>query len=195
MNGSNDGPERGAICPDSRIAQRINRRRVVAGAGALAIGTVGLVGLGSEPVAAEVSVESLNVKDADFEGQQVDPVLDVQIAYEFDVVGASNVYLALKVGDTTISDMDVTTRSDQLEQTTDLSGRVVTSDQWATSDFAPPAGESVSRSLDVTLKLVVSTDDGEEVTATAEDTATIDVTNPATGMARIGGVGSFSDSN
>lgn len=193
MSDNNDGPERGAMCPDSGIATRLNRRRVVAGAGAMAIGTVGLVGLGSEPVAAEVSVESLSVEDADFEGEQVDPVLSVDIAYEFDVVGASNVFIALKIGGSTISDMDVTTRSDQLEQTTDLSGRVVRSKGWSKDDFAPPAGESVSRELDVALKLVVTTDGGQEVTATAEDTATIDVTNPTTNMARIGGVGTFSD--
>ena len=194
MHGQDNAPDSGRTVR-SRIAKNYSRRRVVAGAGAFAFGSVALVGVGAKPTAAEVSVESLNVKDASFEGSSVDPVVDVEVAYEFDVPGASQVYLALEVGGTVISDMDVSTRSEQLEQTTDLSGRVAKSQQWEVANFSPPSGESVSHEIAVALKLVVTTDDGQEVTATAEDTATIEVTNPSVGVAQIGGVGTITRDN
>jgi len=121
---------------------------MVAGLAAALAGGGGLTAVASEEAVA-VSVESLNVGNATFQAMQVDPVVDVEIAYEYAVERAEQVVLELRVGETVVAEESLRTSTTELSNTSELSGRVVRSDAWSASDFTVERGETVTRDVDL----------------------------------------------
>ena len=177
------------ICPRSRIAHNLTRRRMVAGLATALAGGGGLAVVGSEEAVA-VSVESLNVADAKFEAKQVDPVVDVEIAYEYAVERAEQVVLELRIGETVVAEESLRTSTTELSNTSELSGRIVRSDAWSASDFAVERGETVTRDVTVGVRLAVRADESVVAEDAATDIATVEVAYPESARtASIGGEG------
>jgi len=168
---------------------------MVAGLAAALAGGGGLTAVASEEAVA-VSVESLNVGNATFQAMQVDPVVDVEIAYEYAVERAEQVVLELRVGETVVAEESLRTSTTELSNTSELSGRVVRSGAWSASDFAVERGETVTRDVTVGVRLAVRADDSVVAEDTATDTATVEVAYPeSAASASIGGEGVIRDAD
>jgi len=171
----------------------LNRRRVLAGAGVLLTGAGSLVAV-SEPASAAVSVGNFDVANREFTGEQIQPVVDVTAAYQYDVgsqpVNALEFTLSID-GSVVASDELITDRT-TLANETILSGRVTDSDAWGSDDFAPAVASSVSRDIKITLSFSVVESDGREIagdSATATATVTVNHPQETEWTATVGGEG------
>ena len=179
-----------------RAVSALSRRKALAGGATLLTAGGTLVWVG-DPVSAQVSVESFSVADAQFESDSVYPVVDVDVAFRYDVANEpiDHLHVGLAIGDTEVVSETLVTSESAYEGTTTLSGRVADSAAWSLQDFAPAAGESVEQTVDVTLTFAVrESDDSVIVEDSATDSATVAVTNPgAAASAVVGGEGVIRD--
>lgn len=178
-------------------AQHVTRRRAIAGGATLLTAGGTLVWVGDSASAA-VTIDGWTVPDASFEAETVDPVVNADVKYRYDVGDASIRALALEllVGDHTVASDELVTDRTSLESTVTLSGPLTDSDAWSASDFDVAVGESVSRDVTVAVRFaVLDTNDSELVTDRAEDTSTVTITHPqdSTYSATVGGSASITD--
>lgn len=171
----------------------LSRRRVLAGAGVLLTGAGSLVAVG-KPASAAVSVGSFDVADREFTGEQIQPVVDVTAAYEYDVGSqpVNALEFSLSVDGSVVASDELITDRTTLSGETTLSGRVTDSDAWASDDFAPAVASSVSRDIKVTLSFSVVESDGREIvgdSATATATVTVGHPQETEWTASVGGEG------
>lgn len=165
---------------DDGVAQHINRRRLLGAGAALAAGGGGIA-FGAAGTRAAVSIEGFDVPDASFEREALDPVLDVTATYEYDAAmrPVSELWFGVAVGGTEIASDELITDAGVLDGETTLSGAIVDSDAWTAADFDPDRGETLDRTLDVTLRFEVRESDGTVIVSDdASDSATVTVTHP-----------------
>lgn len=153
-----------------------------------------------EPASAQVSVDSFSVSDASFESESIDPVVDVTAAYRYDAADrpVDHLWFGVAIDGDTVAEETLVTETSTLENTTQLSARVADSSAWSLTDFAPEAGADIQRDVTVSLSFAVrERDDSTIAQDSAEDTATIAVTNPNSGSptAALGGEGVIRDSS
>lgn len=177
------------------IVSKLSRRQALAGVTTLVTAGGSLVVVG-EPAQARVSVESFEVSDSKFERESVEPVLDVVVQFDYDAglepVNALEFSLLID-GDEIASDRLVTSETSHTGDTT-LSGSVLDSGSWDSSDFAVSVGEGITRELSVALEFRVVTSEGTVIVDDrAEDTATVEVDHPRESalIASVGGTGSI----
>lgn len=186
---------------DASIASQLTRRRAIVGGTSLLTAGGTLVWVGDPASAqAEVSVDSFAVSDATFETDALDPVVDVDVAFAYDVGTApvASVELTLGIDGTTVTRDELVTDESVADATTTLSGRVADSAAWSLTDFAVDAGAEQTREITVALGLSVLESDGTVIASDeATDTAAIVVSNPAdsTVTASVGGAGTVRDRN
>ena len=181
------------------LTEQMSRRHVLAGTAALVTtgGTIVVVG---EPARASVSVDELSVENAEFETEEVAPVLDVEIGYEYDVGDEpiNALEFSLLVDGTEVSSDELITSRTTLEGDTTLSGSILDSDAWDQSDFRVGVGEEITREISITLEFRAVASDGAVLADdTAEDSASVIVTHPkeSTITASVGGHGMIRDKN
>jgi len=177
----------------------ITRRRALAAGATLLTAGGTLVWVG-EPASAQVSVESFSVADASFESESIDPVVDVTAAYRYDVAErpVDHLWFGVAIDGDTVAEETLVTETSTLENTTQLSARVADASGWSLTDFAPDAGGSVEHEVAIALSFAVrERDDSTIAQASAQDSATIAVTNPNSGnpTAALGGEGVIRDSS
>ena len=176
-----------------RVASYLTRRRALAGGAALLTAGGSLVWVG-EPASAAVSVDDYSVSDAEFTKAQLDPVLDVSVAYSYDAGNSTvgSLLFELQVGKTVVASEELVTDATTLDSTTELSGRIVDSDAWGLTDFSPEVASSVDRTVSTTLRFAVLDSNGEVIVEDSKsDTVTIAVAHPQESeyLASVGGDG------
>jgi hypothetical protein len=159
----------------------VSRRQALLGLGTVATGGVGLAAVVPDRASAQVSVDSFAVSDGSFTTDQADPVVDVTVAYDYDV-GTSPVAtlrFELLVGDSVVASDALSTSVATHNGTVDLSGRVVDSEAWAAGDFAPAVASRVSHDLTIGVRFAVLNSSGSVIVEdTATDSATVTVSHP-----------------
>lgn len=162
-----------------RVAQ-LSRRQAIAGGVTLFSAGGTLFVLGGDARAA-VSVGELSIPDASLTGEQVTPVVDVEVAYEYDVgeEPIEALQFALTVDGDEIATSELVTDRTAFEGTTTLAGPVTDSSAWASSDFSPEVASSVSREVAVGLSLDVTGTEGNVIVSdSAEETVTVNIAHP-----------------
>jgi hypothetical protein len=182
--------------PPSAVVSTPTRRRVLAGAGALAAAGATYLTVGPTGVQAAVTTDGFTVGDGEHGlpgGDVYSPVVELTAAWEYaGADAAARVLVAALIGGDLVADTVIESAAGSDSGTTPLQATVVASDAWSSSDWQAPADGQVSH--DVTTKLLFEVRDAEGATlasATASDTATITVrdTGPAL-SASVGGEGS-----
>jgi hypothetical protein len=175
--------------PSSDASEQLSRRAAVGAIAAAVGGGTVLVATTGDAEAAEVSVDELRVDDATFEAEQVDPVAEATVAYEYRYQGANQIRLWLGVDDSELASVDLSTSTDTAEGTETLTGRVVDASTYSLGAFATEPGETISRDVSFTVGIEVLENGTVTVSDETSQTATIEVTNPDDGepYARIGG--------
>ena len=179
----------------SIVTKHASRRRALAAMGTVVGGGTTLALVGIDGARAEVSVESFEVEDATFEASDVTPVIDATIGYEYRADHVAELWIALLVGEEVVAEETLRTGSDELENTTDLSGRVLDSPQYSADDFDVDDGETTSVTVDAGVRFEVRDADGDVVASDeSRDESTVEVVSPADGThATIGGVADVVD--
>lgn len=178
-----------------RVAQHMTRRRAIVG-GATLLSAGGSLVWVVRPVSAAVSIDDFTVADKTFEAETVDPVVDVDVAYEFDATGAGVDELAFALtcdGDEIAADSLVTS-AESLAETTTLSGHVTDASAWDAADFEPEVAGEVQHTVTLGLAFdVLDASDDRIVGDTAETEATIVVDHPQDSVytASVGGDGTI----
>jgi uncharacterized protein YabE (DUF348 family) len=179
----------------SLIAQHTNRRRVIIALGSTAVGGGILARTFSDPVAA-VSVDTLDVQDAEFDAEAVTPALEATVAYEYDVESATNVRVWIAVDGDEVSETELYTSSADTSNDVDMTAPVTDADGFGASDFKTAPGEDLSVTVPVTVGVEVSDGDRVIADATASDSAEVVVRNPDdASSASVGGVVTVVDSS
>ena len=173
----------------SNLNSGLSRRRVLLGTASVAVGATALQLVAGQNASANVSVEQVEIADATFEAEAVDPVVDVTVAYAYAADSVSELHIELLVDGDAVASESLRTDSEELENDTDLSGRVVDADKWSAVDFEVESGESVTREIDVTVEFSVVDVDSVVAADSATDTAEIVVEHPTDGVASVGMVG------
>ena len=166
------------------LEKRVRRRKAIAATGTIALG--GLAFIPESSSAAEVSVDSFDVRDAQLDSG-VSPELNGKIAYAYDIPGGnvSSLRFALEVGDSQIAEQTISTASDSLESEVTLSGRLAKSDEFVPEDF--DVDQQQTFDLSVTVVFEVLDRNGETLAGDhATDSATLTVGQD--GTASVGGV-------
>jgi hypothetical protein len=171
----------------------VTRRRVAATVGSVVVGLGSVAVAGSDTARADVAVGDVAVSDASFEATSADPVLEATIPYEYSVENVSRLEIELLVGDSVVASESLRTDTTELSNSTTLTGRVVDADAWTLADFDAPVGETVSRDVTAGVRFRVMNDDSVAAEASADTTATVKVSNPNSGTARVGLQASFSN--
>jgi len=177
----------------SNLNSGFSRRRVIGGSATVVGGGTVLALVGGQRARAEVSVDNVSVDDAAFEAEAVDPVVDVEVAYAYAADSVSELHIELLVDGETIADQSLRTSRSELENTTDLAGRVVDSDEWSSADFEVESGESVEYELEIGVRFSVVGDGRVIAEDSATDTATVRVAHPNDDSATVGMVGQIVD--
>lgn len=174
---------------DSDATDQLSRRAAVGAIAAAVGGGTVLVATTGDATAAEVSVDELRVDDATFKAEQVDPVAEATVAYEYRYAGANEVRLWLGVDGSELASVDLSTSTDTADGTETLTGRVVDASAFSLGAFATEPGETISREVTFSVGLEILENGTVTVSDEATQTATIEVTNPDDGepYARIGG--------
>jgi len=175
------------------LANGLTRRRVVAAAGGSVAGLAGLAVAGSREASADVSVDDVTVSDANFEAASADPVIEATIPYSYDVPTVTELVVELLVDGDVVASESLRTNTAKLSNSTTLTGRVADSDAWSLSEFDAAVGETVTREVMVGVRLTVLDGDSVQAEDSAEQTATVEVSNPQQGTASVGLQASFSN--
>ena len=177
----------------SNLNSGLSRRRVLLGTASVAVGATALQLVAGQNARANVSVEQVSIDDATFEAEAVDPVVDVTVAYAYAADSVSELHIELLVDGDAVASESLRTGSEELENDTDLSGRVVDADAWSAADFEVESGESITREIDVTVEFSVVDVDRVVASDSATDTAEIVVEHPNDDHATVGMVGQIVD--
>jgi len=191
-----DNPQ-GSTAEYSDPQRTLSRRHAIGAVAAAVGGGTILTAATGDAAAADVSVDELTVDDATFTSDQVDPVADATVAYEYRSADANGLRLYLRIADTEVASKELSTSTDQADGTASLSGRVVDADAYRLGAFATDVGETISRDVDFTVGLEVLTNGTVVASDEATETATIEVTNPDDGepYARVGGTITIRDAS
>lgn len=179
---------------------RISRRQAVGGIALTAAGSVAGIRAMSDPVAADVTVDTLTVPDASFEADAIAPAVDVTAAYSYDVGAQSvgDVRVALSVDGVEVASDTLRTDRSSLSGDTDLQGTVTDADGYTSADFAVDVGEDVQRTLDIGLTFTVRDPDGKTIVEATDSTTTVvSIAHPQESewTAQVGGEGSVIDTS
>ena len=177
----------------SNLNSGLSRRRVLLGTASVAVGATALQLVAGQNARANVSVEQMSIDDATFEAEAVDPVVDVTVAYAYAADSVSELHIELLVDGDAVASESLRTGSEELENNTDLSGRVVDADKWSAADFEVESGESITREIDVTVEFSVVDVDRVVAADSATDTPEIVVEHPNDDHATVGMVGQIVD--
>ena len=179
----------------SIVTKHASRRRALAAVGTVVGGGTTLALVGSDGARAGVSVESFEVADATFEASEVTPVIDATIGYAYRADSVAELWIGLLVGEEVVADETLRTGSDELENTTDLSGRVLDSPQYSAGDFDVDGGETTSVTVDAGVRFEVRDADGDVLASDeSRDESTVEVVSPGDAThATIGGVADVVD--
>ena len=177
----------------SNLNNGLSRRRALLGTASVGVGATALQLVAGQNARANVSVEDVSIADATFEAEAVDPVVDVEIAYAYAADSVSELHIELLVDGDAVASESLRTGSEELENDTDLSGRVADADKWSASDVAVESGESITREIDVTVEFSVVDVDRVVAADSATDTAEITVEHPNDDHATVGMVGQIVD--
>jgi len=177
----------------SNLNSGLTRRRAIGVVATVVGGGTGLAYAGSERGRAEVSVEEVDVSDATFEAPSVEPVVNATIAYAYRHDSPTELVFELLVDDSVVAGESLRTNSVELENDTDLSGRVVDSAAWDASDFAVENGERIEREVTVGVRFAVVENSEVMAEDTATDTATVVVEHPNDSTATVGLSASITD--
>ena len=172
----------------------VSRRHAIAAVGTV-VGGGTLLATGSDSARAEVSVESFDVADATFEADDVTPVIDAEIGYAYRADHVAELWIALVVGETVVAEETLQTGADELENTTDLSGRVTDADRYSTGDFAVDAGEETTVSVDAGVRFEVRDANGDVLASDEQfDESEVQVVSPnGDQFATVGGTATIED--
>lgn len=172
----------------------VTRRHALAAVGSVAVGGTALSVAGSQSARAAVSVEQFSVADATFEAADVTPLVDARIGYSYRADMVSDLYFGLTVGDDVVAEETLRTSSTELENTTDLSGRVLDSAAFAQSDFAVEPGAETAVDVTVGVRFEVRDSSGAVLASDrGQDTSTVTVVSPKDATyATIGGEATIS---
>ena len=175
----------------------MSRRHAIAALATVVGGGTTLALVGSDGARASVSVESFEVADATFEADDVTPVIDADIGYAYRADSVTELWIGLLVGEEVVAEETLRTNSEELENTTDLSGRVLDSPAYGQSDFAVDAGETTTVTVDAGVRFEVRNGDGSVLASDeATDSATVEVVSPeGETYATIGGSGEIRDAD
>ena len=177
----------------SNLNSGLSRRRALLGTASVAVGATALQLVAGQNARANVSVEQVSIDDATFEAEAVDPVVDVTVAYAYAADSVSELHIELLVDGDAVASESLRTGSEELENNTDLSGRVVDADKWSAADFEVESGESITREIDVTVEFSVVDVDRVVAADSATDTPEIVVEHPNDDHATVGMVGQIVD--
>jgi hypothetical protein len=166
----------------------VSRRQLIAGAGALAAGGVGIAAVGAQPARAAVALAVSDAEHVGKDGSVADVRLSVAGAYQFSAPNAASVALDLAVSP---PDADDYQAIDAIERTVsrnsgagefELSGSVLAHDSLDGAQFSADAAETVSQAVGVRVGLSVVAD-GSVVASdagTAQPTVTVENTQAET---------------
>ena len=179
----------------SIVTKHASRRRALAAMGTVVGGGTTLALVGSDGARAEVSVKSFDVDDATFEAREVTPVIDATIGYAYRADHVAELWIGLLVGETIVAEETLRTASEELENSTDLSGRVTDSPAYAAADFAVGRGEETSVTVEAGVRFEVRDADGDVLADDeATDEATVEVVSSDDEThATIGGTATIDD--
>ena len=173
----------------------VTRRGAIGAAATVVGGGTAIALVASQEGRAAVSVESLTVDDATFESASVDPVIDATVGWAFAYDAPHHVRVGLLVDGEVIAYEQLRTSSTELENETELTGRVVDTASFALSDFEVARGESTTIEVPVSVRFAVLVDGEAVAEDTANQTADVVVAHPqGDEYASVGGVASIRDS-
>jgi len=174
----------------------VTRRGAIGAAATVVGGGTAIALVASQEGRAAVSVESLKVDDATFESESVDPVIDATVGWAFTYDAPHHVRVELLVGGDVIAYEQLRTSSSELENETELTGRVVDSASFALSDFKVARGEIATIEVPVSVRFAVLVDGEAVAEDTASQTAEVVVEHPqGDEYASVGGMASIRDSS
>jgi hypothetical protein len=159
----------------------VSRRQALIGIGTLASGATTTAYLATDRARADVAIGDLSVSDETFEAESIDPKLVVDVQYRYDASGASvdSVRFRLLVGGGVLDETQLSTSQESLEESTRLEGRLASLDAYASGDFAPEVGGSVTESFEATVAFdVLDADETPIASAEVTDTVTVSVSHP-----------------
>jgi hypothetical protein len=163
-----------------RVVSTLSRRQLIAGAGTLAAGGLGVVALGGG-ARAQVSVDGLQIPDANLTAEAPTPAVRVDIGYEYDVGTAPVAALGftLAVDGTVVAEDKLDTTRSTLSETTTLNGAIADSEAWRNDDFAPEVGGSLTREVVVTVGFDVLESGGSSIAGdSVTTTVPVSVSHP-----------------
>ena len=156
----------------------VTRRHAIAAVGTV-VGGGTILAAGTDSARASVSVESFSVADATFEAAEVTPVIDAAIGYAYRAASVAELWLGLVVGETVVAETSLRTGSEELENTTELSGRVTDADAYSAADFVVESGSETTVTVDAGVRFEVRDADGSVVASDeARDESDVRVVSP-----------------
>jgi len=165
----------------------------------LVVAALALTVVASESATAEMQMGSLSVADTNqtVDADVSDVTLSADLSYEYDVPDADRRLVKLKAGTSRDDLKTITYANDAYADPTDsgtvtLSGSLVDNGVVTTEDVNPPVAGDTSTDIVVEAVLEIQRDNGETVTRTVTDTATLTLQDGASLEASIGGTGSLS---
>lgn len=152
---------------------------------------------GAQTAGASVNINELQINDGEFEAESIDPVIEIEGQYEYEVDQMPDEMVFILLVDGSVVAQE-TLPAEGLDDTGsfEIAGDV-TDGPYSSSDFVVEDGETVSNDIDVTLAFQLRDSDGTFISATANDEVTITVVSPVTGnpYATIGGIGEIIDNS
>jgi len=154
--------------------------------------------LTASPASAQVTVDDFEVADHDktVTGDVTGVGVETTLAFDHAVPDATSRIVKLHVGPSE-SDLESVAFARERSPTGDDAGQVTLSGDltdhaaWSASDFDPATASSVEREVVVQATLTLERENGDAVTRTVTDTATITLTDGTELDATLGGDGTF----
>lgn len=178
----------------------VSRRQALIGVGSLAAGATTYSVIGSDGARAEVTLGALDAQDGELTSDAADPVVDATILYRYDVGSAPirSLCVGLTIAGDVVAERELSTTTSVLENDVELSGHVIDSDAFETSDFEPAVADSVNH--EITVGVVFEAREGDDsviVAAETSDTAELVVSHPQESefVADVGGTATFADAD
>lgn len=150
------------------------------------------------PARGQATVGGLDIQGVDrtVSGNVSAVTLDAKIDFSHDVPDATSRIVELHVGpsESELDQLSFRRESDPRGDTigaVEMQGDVTDTSAFSADDFAPPVAGNESQQVVVQAVIEVERPNGQTVTATATDTATVQLTDSATLSADVGGTGNI----
>lgn len=160
------------------------------------VASAGALHATTDPASADVSTEGLSIADTDrtVGGNVSDVALATTITYDHAVPDATRRVVRIKAGPTEndLALIDYRQTRDPTGTTTgsvDLAGGLVSDGPFEASAFAPPLAGNTTQEVVVQAEIELQRANGDAVTHTTTDTATVTVRDDATLSVSLGGDG------